>query len=207
MVLQVRDSPEDSSPPVIVVTSQALSSSQVVGHILLLLLSQAAVLRTNSWLYHHYTVQSRLQYGLAYGTSPPAALSPLYYPHTQYCDPLHSAYLQAAHHLPYSPYTYGPPVSYYPGPPDPPPSLPDTRQSPGPLDFSKGHAWDHWDYPRPQDLSAKSPGWRSEDSGSPQENPGAFLGERGGYYSGWGSEARGVKREREGGDTINPHCV
>ena len=41
------------------------------------------VMRANSWLYHYYMVQSRLQYGLAYGAHSPAALSSLYYPHVQ----------------------------------------------------------------------------------------------------------------------------
>ena len=40
-------------------------------------------MRANSWLYHYYMVQSRLQYGLAYGAHAPAALSSLYYPHVQ----------------------------------------------------------------------------------------------------------------------------
>ena len=37
-------------------------------------------MRANSWLYHYYMVQSRLQYGLAYGAHSPASLA-AYYPH------------------------------------------------------------------------------------------------------------------------------
>ena len=82
------------------------------------------VMRANSWLYHYYMVQSRLQYGLAYGAHSPAALSSLYYPHvaSQYYEPsptsLHPAYLQAAQ-IPYPHYPYSPTVPYYhPLPPD-----------------------------------------------------------------------------------------
>ena len=35
-------------------------------------------MKTNSWLYHYYMVQSRLQYGLAYGAHSPGLP---YYPH------------------------------------------------------------------------------------------------------------------------------
>ena len=43
-----------SQQPIIVATNQVLSERE------------AAVLRGNSWLYHYYTMQSKLQYGLAY---------------------------------------------------------------------------------------------------------------------------------------------
>ena len=33
-------------------------------------------MKTNSWLYHYYMVQSRLQYGLAYGAPSPHSLHP-----------------------------------------------------------------------------------------------------------------------------------
>ena len=82
-------------------------------------------MRTNSWIYHYYMVQSRLQYGLAYGGHPAGLAA--YYPHMlggppppppphgqaqAFANPydpssaaaaahhhhsLHSAYLQAAH--------------------------------------------------------------------------------------------------------------
>ena len=35
-------------------------------------------MRANSWLYHYYMVQSRLQYGLAYGAHTPGLAA--YYP-------------------------------------------------------------------------------------------------------------------------------
>ena len=179
-VLQVKENTEESQAPVIVCTNQVLSSGEAV------------VMKANSWLYHYYMVQSRLQYGLAYGAHSPT-LGALYYPHMglqpQYYEqphPLHSAYLHAAQQLPYSPYTYSPPVGYY--------HLPDPCLEPkdpaaqGPLDFSKGpgpwetkgkegegRAFQHWEAPsplyRPQDLSNKSPSWRSDSSGSPLEAP------------------------------------
>ena len=70
-MLQVKEQGEEASSPVILCTSQILS------------LGEATVMRANSWLYHYYMVQSRLQYGLAYGAHSPAALSSLYYPHVQ----------------------------------------------------------------------------------------------------------------------------
>ena len=179
-VLQLKDGVEEGAAPVIILTNQILSTEE------------AAVMKANSWLYHYYMVQSRLQYGLAYGAHSPT-LGALYYPHMglqpQYYEqphPLHSAYLHAAQQLPYSPYTYSPPVGYY--------HLPDPGLEPkdpvaqGPLDFSKGpgpwetkgkegegRAFQHWEAPsplyRPQDLSNKSPSWRSDSSGSPLEAP------------------------------------
>jgi len=112
-VLQVKDQTEETTSPVIVCTSQILS------------LGEAEVMKANSWLYHYYMVQSRLQYGLAYGAHSPAALSSIYYPHvaSQYYEPspagIHPAYLQAAQ-LPYPHYAYPPAAPYYyPLPPDP----------------------------------------------------------------------------------------
>lgn len=65
-VLQVKESPESSQQPVIVCTNQVLSDHE------------AAVMRTNGWLYHYYSVQSKLQYGLTYDTAASARV--LYYP-------------------------------------------------------------------------------------------------------------------------------
>ncbi|XP_064215517.1 PAS domain-containing protein cky-1 isoform X5 [Tribolium castaneum] len=65
-VLQVKESSESSQQPVIVCTNQVLSEAE------------AAVMRTNNWLYHYYSVQNKLQYGLAYDIGPPSRL--LYYP-------------------------------------------------------------------------------------------------------------------------------
>lgn len=52
-VLQVKDNMDNSQTPVIVSTNQVLSDRE------------AAVMAANSWLYQHYTMQSKLQYGLA----------------------------------------------------------------------------------------------------------------------------------------------
>lgn len=69
-VLQVKESSESNQQPVIVCTNQVLSEAE------------AAVMRTNSWLYHYYSVQNKLQYGLTYDVGPSSRL--LYYPeHTQ----------------------------------------------------------------------------------------------------------------------------
>ena len=66
--MQIKDSSEESQVPVIICTNQILSEEE------------AGVMRANSWLYHYYMVQSRLQYGLAYGAHSPAGLA-AYYPH------------------------------------------------------------------------------------------------------------------------------
>lgn len=69
-VLQVKESSESNQQPVIVCTNQVLSDAE------------AAVMKTNSWLYHYYSVQNKLQYGLTYDVGPSSRL--LYYPeHTQ----------------------------------------------------------------------------------------------------------------------------
>ncbi|RZC34804.1 neuronal PAS domain-containing protein 4, partial [Asbolus verrucosus] len=65
-VLQVKESSESNQQPVIVCTNQVLSDAE------------AAVMRTNSWLYHFYSVQNKLQYGLPYDVGPSSRL--LYYP-------------------------------------------------------------------------------------------------------------------------------
>ncbi|KAK9723151.1 hypothetical protein QE152_g19379 [Popillia japonica] len=65
-VLQVKESSESNQQPVIVCTNQVLTEAE------------AAVMRTNSWLYHYYSVQNKLQYGLAYDLAPSTRL--LYYP-------------------------------------------------------------------------------------------------------------------------------
>ncbi|XP_017779563.1 PREDICTED: neuronal PAS domain-containing protein 4 isoform X2 [Nicrophorus vespilloides] len=72
-VLQVKESSESNQQPVIVCTNQVLSEAE------------ALVMKTNSWLYHYYSVQNKLQYGLAYDVGPPTRL--LYYPeHPQGTD-------------------------------------------------------------------------------------------------------------------------
>lgn len=65
-VLQVKESSENNQQPVIVCTNQVLSDAE------------AAVMRSNSWLYHYVSVQNKLQYGLAYDIGHPTRL--LYYP-------------------------------------------------------------------------------------------------------------------------------
>ena len=232
-MLQVKEQGEEASSPVILCTSQILS------------LGEATVMRANSWLYHYYMVQSRLQYGLAYGAHSPAALSSLYYPHmaSQYYEPspasLHPAYLQAAQ-LPYPHYPYSPTVPYYhPLPPDPAhtPHPSDTKDpSQVPLDFSKSptgwessggkgkvEASQQWDYLRPQDLSSKSPSWKSDSSGSPLERlevggvySGAFQPRAGGHHypPAWPQEASveqgKLKKEVQevySDRNNNPHCL
>ncbi|XP_025835630.1 neuronal PAS domain-containing protein 4 [Agrilus planipennis] len=65
-VLQVKESSESNQQPVIVCTNQVLSEAE------------AEVMRNNSWLYHYYSVQNKLQYGLSYDMGPSTRL--LYYP-------------------------------------------------------------------------------------------------------------------------------
>ncbi|CAH1153565.1 unnamed protein product [Phaedon cochleariae] len=65
-VLQVKESSESNQQPVIVCTNQVLSEAE------------AAVMRTNGWLYQYYSAQSKLQYGLAYDAGHAARL--VYYP-------------------------------------------------------------------------------------------------------------------------------
>ena len=93
--MQIKDSSEESQVPVIICTNQILSEEE------------ASVMRANSWLYHYYMVQSRLQLGMAYGAHSPAHLA-AYYPHmlsgappqhqpASYAyDPHHHAYAAAA---------------------------------------------------------------------------------------------------------------
>ncbi|XP_069697821.1 uncharacterized protein dysf [Periplaneta americana] len=109
-VLQVKDNMENSQQPVIVCTNQVLSERE------------ASVMRANSWLYHYYMVQSKLQYGLAYeahaASRMAAAAAAAYYhphphppppppppPHPQVMSPYphhdpghHSSYLHHHHH-------------------------------------------------------------------------------------------------------------
>ena len=217
----------------------------VIPILIITVIIKPKVMRANSWLYHYYMVQSRLQYGLAYGAHSPAALSSLYYPHvaSQYYEPspasLHPAYLQAAQ-LPYPHYPYSPTVPYYhPLPPDPThtPHPSDTKDpSQVPLDFSKSppgwesssgkgkqEATQHWDYLRPQDLSSKSPSWKSDSSGSPLERveggggyPGAFQPRTGGphYPPAWPQETS-VEQGKLKKEVVevysdrnnNPHCL
>ena len=64
---------------------------------------EASVMRANSWLYHYYMVQSRLQYGLAYGAHSPGLAA--YYPHMLATPPQPQGYspYDPAPHTPISP--------------------------------------------------------------------------------------------------------
>ena len=116
--MQIKDSSEESQVPVIICTNQILSEEE------------AGVMRANSWLYHYYMVQSRLQYGLAYGAHSPAGLA-AYYPHmlggagqppqgySPYDPAAHSpispAYLSAAAGGHHTGFTAATATSLYPG--------------------------------------------------------------------------------------------
>ncbi|XP_071513790.1 uncharacterized protein [Panulirus ornatus] len=108
---QQQQQQQQQTQPVIVATNQVLAEKE------------ASVLRANSWLYHYYTMQSKLQYGLAYDahaqrvhayypqvmtyqseagaasymTNPPTLNGSAY--HQGYHAPTHAP---AAHHTPYS---------------------------------------------------------------------------------------------------------
>ena len=147
-------------------------------------------MKTNSWLYHYYMVQSRLQYGLAYGAPSPHSLP--YYPHMLGAasqpqpfaayDPgagLGPAYLSSSHHNFSNPGVSGlypsylyPPPQHYLQPPGPPPAqdqLSSVRESKGehhgPLDFSRGQADQY------NSSQQSSPSLRSDSSSSPVYHP------------------------------------
>ncbi|XP_017486218.1 PREDICTED: uncharacterized protein LOC108374731, partial [Rhagoletis zephyria] len=76
VVLQVRDSQDTNQQPVIVCTNQVLNERE------------ASVMLANSWLYHYYSVQSKIQFGLAFDaptrvppTTPAAAAAAAVYYH------------------------------------------------------------------------------------------------------------------------------
>ncbi|XP_014287539.1 PAS domain-containing protein cky-1 [Halyomorpha halys] len=93
-VLQVKENLENSQQPLIVATNQVLSESE------------AGVMRNNSWLYHYYTVQSKLQYGLGYegagggrlGSSGSYFHQPLYQEPPPPLPPYHHHQVQSPHH-------------------------------------------------------------------------------------------------------------
>lgn len=60
-VLQVKEGSEGNQQPVIVCTNQVLSDAE------------AAVMKRNGWLYHYYSVQNKIHYGLAYDAAHPAS--------------------------------------------------------------------------------------------------------------------------------------
>ncbi|KAH8404259.1 hypothetical protein KR215_002692, partial [Drosophila sulfurigaster] len=70
VVLQVRDSPDSTQQPVIVCTNQVLNERE------------ASIMLANSWLYHYYTVQSKIQFGMPLDSAmrvPPGSSSSGYY--------------------------------------------------------------------------------------------------------------------------------
>ncbi|XP_053951924.1 uncharacterized protein LOC128859152 [Anastrepha ludens] len=90
VVLQVRDSQDTNQQPVIVCTNQVLNERE------------ASVMLANSWLYHYYSVQSKIQFGLAFDAPtrvPPttpaaAAAAAVYYHHHAH----HAAHPHSHHH-------------------------------------------------------------------------------------------------------------
>ena len=154
-------------------------------------------MKTNSWLYHYYMVQSRLQYGLAYGAHSPGLP---YYPHmlgapTQpqpfaAYDPGAgalgpAAYLSSGHHnfgnsgvsssLPsplYPSYLYTTPPHHYLQPPPPP-----QDQLSSSVRESKEHHSGPLDFSRSQQAAEynssqqSSPSLRSDSSSSPVYHP------------------------------------
>ncbi|KAG5682281.1 hypothetical protein PVAND_011644 [Polypedilum vanderplanki] len=113
LVLQVRDSQDSNQHSVIVCTNQVLSDKE------------ASVMLSNSWLYHYYSVQSKIQMGLTSfdGARMPqiTAGSTNYYPYqpiTQQHYQMHQIHQtayevtsQSGHHLAHYTEHYSPPVS------------------------------------------------------------------------------------------------
>ena len=157
-------------------------------------------MKTNSWLYHYYMVQSRLQYGLAYGAHSPGLP---YYPHMLGApaqpqpfaayDPgagLGPAYLSSSHHnfgnsglsssslssslsSPlYPSYLYTPPHHYLQ--PPPPPQDHSAQLTTTPVRESKDHHGP-LDFSRSQaeynSSQQSSPSLRSDSSSSPVYHP------------------------------------
>ena len=135
-------------------------------------------MRSNSWLYHYYMVQSRLQYGLAYGSHHPSLYLPTYPqmlgggqshtypPYNSHHHSLHSAYLHTPHlpvapvAAPYPSYGYTPPAGSYHITENSSHQVhvTETRDTtPAPLDFSKSP--DVW-----QEQSVKHE-FKTKDSG------------------------------------------
>ncbi|CAD7093092.1 unnamed protein product [Hermetia illucens] len=107
VVLQVRDGQDSNQQPVIVCTNQVLNERE------------ASVMVANSWLYHYYSVQSKIQFGLPFEGPTRIPPSPAYYHHHHH----HSGTLQPGiphgypphppHHVPYG---YHSPVGLAPPP-------------------------------------------------------------------------------------------
>ncbi|XP_067634953.1 uncharacterized protein dysf isoform X2 [Eurosta solidaginis] len=89
VVLQVRDSQDTNQQPVIVCTNQVLNERE------------ASVMLANSWLYHYYSVQSKIQFGLAFDaptriapTTPVGAAAVYYHHHAHH----HAVHPHTHHH-------------------------------------------------------------------------------------------------------------
>ncbi|KAH8294812.1 hypothetical protein KR018_003336, partial [Drosophila ironensis] len=90
VVLQVRDSPDSTQQPVIVCTNQVLNDRE------------ASIMLANSWLYHYYTVQSKIQFGMPLDSGirvPPGTPSSGYYsPHAAHPPSTPGANSFGSHH-------------------------------------------------------------------------------------------------------------
>ncbi|CAB0004429.1 unnamed protein product [Nesidiocoris tenuis] len=141
--------------------------------------SEAAVMRVNSWLYHYYTVQSKLQYGLAY--DPAAQVSRMgnnnnnntqYYQHPQSMSPYQEN--QVYHHHPH----HHPQVSPSPHHHQP---IPQALGHPEAFRYSSGRRSE----PEPVDYSVHSePDIKVESS--PRSSPASVDLDRGGGGGGGG---------------------
>ncbi|XP_055377502.1 uncharacterized protein LOC129609550 [Condylostylus longicornis] len=111
VVLQVRDGQDSNQQPVIVCTNQVLNEEE------------ASVMLANSWLYHYYSVQSKIQFGIPFEGPTRVPPTPTYYHHhshhpgglpTNLTPHGYSSHHHPSHHVPYgyhSPLGIGPPQS------------------------------------------------------------------------------------------------
>ncbi|CAM1308858.1 NPAS4 (predicted) [Pycnogonum litorale] len=102
VVLQVKEGTDNSQQPIIVSTNQVLNERE------------AALMRANSWLYHYYSVHSKIQYGLTANTA--------FDTHTTTTTRIPTAYYPPI--LPYHHTSHvetSPMSPYLPPPPPPPP--------------------------------------------------------------------------------------
>ncbi|XP_055713738.1 PAS domain-containing protein cky-1 isoform X2 [Phlebotomus papatasi] len=98
-VLQVRDGQDSNQQPVIVCTNQVLSDRE------------ASVMLANSWLYHYYSVQSKIQFGLPFEGPPRVPSTTPYYHHPPPTIQPTLTHHSSPHHVPYgyhSPIGVGP---------------------------------------------------------------------------------------------------
>ncbi|KAJ9592142.1 hypothetical protein L9F63_001370, partial [Diploptera punctata] len=166
-VLQVKDNMENSQQPVIVCTNQVLGERE------------ASVMRANSWLYHYYMVQSKLQYGLAYeahaaSRMAAAAAAAYYHPHPHPPPPPppppHPQVIQH-HHL------HNPTDAESPGYPTPTPGQPPD---------SSGYRYGRRNEAEPVDYSIPHPSEEQGEESSPSVEVIVDL-DRGGGAGGGGT--------------------